>query len=121
MGLTDIMAGHYDSLALALGESVTYHRGNASVVLTAVPAGNSQEVDVGDGITEEVDVQDWLLKAADLILSGSVTEPADGDVIERANGRRYMVAPPPTRRSWKYSDPGETIMRLRTKKVARAV
>jgi hypothetical protein len=92
------------------GATVTYHRGNASVSVTAARGRSSFNTDDGYGASIQVVSHDWLIDKADLLISGSVVEPEAGDQIKFNDGGRvrvYEVMTPP------YSPSGSTEVRYR--------
>ena len=99
---------------------VTYRRGAASVVVNATVG--SSLLKVASGQYGEVQMvrtdRDYLIAAEDLVLSGGVVEPADGDQIHDAtDGRKYEVLAPRGEPSWRYSDNRRTMLRIHTKDV----
>lgn len=107
------------------GRSVTYTRAAASVTLTATLG--RKLLKVGDefgGLRMVVTDRDYIITAADLILSGSLTLPAKGDTITDAGdpdgvSRTWEVlSPGGDEAPWNWSDPYRTLIRVHTKQVA---
>ena len=63
-------------------ESVTYHRGTSMVTLKAVPGSTSAEQTDAAGMTVGIELRDWIIQAADLVLDGVLTTPQRGDIIK---------------------------------------
>lgn len=63
------------------GRSVTYHRGAASVVVTATQGERPYERTDRDGFLMLQKLTDWLIEASALVISGDVITPARGDTI----------------------------------------
>jgi hypothetical protein len=100
--------------------AVTYRRGSQSVTLSAWVGSSVLKVasgEYGEMQIERTD-RDYLLAAADLVLGGSVVQPAPGDRIEDAlDGRAYEVLAPRGEPVWRYSDNRRTTLRIHTKDV----
>jgi len=88
------------------GESVTYRRGSASAVVTAVVAPKDYEAVAGYDAVETIHCHDWLIVAADLELidltdpDNPVTTlvlPAIGDTLTDGSGTVYQVLMVPGR------------------------
>ena len=106
----------------AAGVSIVYTRGAYTVDLTpwvgrTVFASNLE----GNARIEWGD-RDYLITAAQLILNGSVVEPAVGDRITETVGGTSMafeaMRPDTGEPCWRYSDPGRTLLRVHTKRVS---
>jgi hypothetical protein len=65
----------------AMGRTVTYARGGASVSLTALPEEVVIEGEDHEGLIVPVAATRFQFRASDLVLSGAATEPRHGDVI----------------------------------------
>jgi len=99
--------------------SVTYHRDAANVTLNATVGTSTFEIATTNGI-EPYETRDFLVRTADLILSGSPVTPARGDRIKEVlNGDTviYEVMSPGTEPPWRYSDGDRLTMRIHTKQV----
>ena len=77
------LAAGQAAIRRAAGEAVTYHRGNDSVLVTAVAGATRVELDDEGGMAVTSEVRDWLIAAAEIVLSGEAVEPAAGDLIRR--------------------------------------
>lgn len=109
-------------LKASAGRTVTYCRGAGTVSLTATVGRTLMRLADGQGGTfVEWTDRDYLFPAADLILSGSLTEPARGDQIrdtdEAGNVVVYEVLAPGGEPPWRYSDPQGVMLRVHTKLV----
>lgn len=108
-----------------VGRSVTYTRGAASVTLTVTLGRKLLKVgdDLG-GLRMVMTDRDYIIVAADLVLSGSLTTPAKGDTITDAGdpdgvSRTWEVlSPGGDEAPWNWSDPYRILIRVHTKQVA---
>jgi len=64
-----------------LSRTVTYRRGSLSVEVLATVGATGFEADDGSGIVVEMQVRDYLIASADLVLDGEKTLPERGDEI----------------------------------------
>lgn len=111
-----------DTLQTADGYSATYTRSSASVSLTAW-LGQTRFLSVvqGSGRLEfgELDV---LIRADELILSGSRVDPARGDAIALTlNGTAITVEVMPPNSDeppWRWSDPQRELLRIHCKRIS---
>ena len=111
--LDDALALHATRLQDAAGETVTYFRGTDSVSVTAVVGESVFEEVAGDGeIRPQIKTVDFLLKPADLVLSGSVTDPQRGDRVQRSDGETFDVLPGVNGSTWQWSDARKTFLRI---------
>lgn len=103
--------------------TITYRRGTASVSITATLASQLLRVSDHQGNTKvERPDADFIFTAADLILSGSVVEPADDDLVDVVYGsvtKRFRLMPMNRGQepSWRFSDPHQKLIRVHTKHV----
>jgi hypothetical protein len=77
---------HFARLEAAAAVTVTYARDEATVSLSAVPAQTNINIDDGAGLEVRSKRRDWILAAADLVLSGSSVLPVEGDRISVSEG-----------------------------------
>jgi hypothetical protein len=100
------------------GVTVTYSRLSDAVTLLATVGKTSQEEDVGTDSPAVVrtQIRDYIIAAADLVLSGATSQPQRGDRITEADGTVFEVLPLGSE-SWKYSDSGRTQFRIHTKQI----
>jgi hypothetical protein len=97
---------------------VTYRRGAEQVVVKATIGRTLFEQDDGAGVIVRMQVRDYLIDAADLVLAGDVTLPAKGDRIEEIDGGKkhtHEVLPLGGEQHWRYSDPYRRTLRIHTK------
>lgn len=102
------------------GVEVSYARPSTgqSVTLDAVPSVREVQV-VGPGETEpyRIEIHDWQIVAADLVLGGSEVHPAIGDTI--TNGTEvYRVGELGGESHYKPCDPQRTMWRVHCAKLA---
>lgn len=100
------------------GTAITYKRGGESVSITATVGGTEAESDETAGIYVRYRSRDYLIEAADLIISGSQTEPARGDTIEETiNGETHTfeVLPLGGEQAFAYSDHNHKQLRVHTR------
>ena len=96
---------------------VTYARGVQSVELLATIGKTTFEVDDGYGVLVRHESRDFLVLAADLILSESPTLPERGDRIRETQGGTtfvYEVTAPGKEPCWRYSDLYRKTLRIHT-------
>ncbi len=101
-------------------QPVTYRRGAQQVVVKATLGRRDFESDSTEGRLY-IRANDFLIRAADLVLNGLATLPERGDQIDVDFGGQVATfevlaqdgIPP-----WEYSDPFQHVMRIHTKKVA---
>jgi hypothetical protein len=112
-----------DQLNTHAGRAVTYTRAAATVELNAT-LGRTEFQQVDDqGFVIQAFARDYLLVAADLILSGDTepTTPAAGDTItETIAGVDYVyeVMSLGNGEVWKYSDPYRNMIRVHCKETS---
>jgi hypothetical protein len=97
---------------------VTYSRGVQSVVVKATIGRTLFEQDDGAGVIVRMQVRDYLIDTADLVLAGEQTLPAKGDRIEEIDAGQkhtYEVLPLGGEQHWRYSDPYRRTLRIHTK------
>jgi hypothetical protein len=100
---------------------VTYRRGGDSVAVKATIGRTLFEQDDGAGVTVRVQVRDYLIDTADLVLAEQATLPAKGDRIEEIDAGQkhtYEVLPLGGEQHWRYSDPYRRTLRIHTKLIA---
>lgn len=68
------------------GNEVVYKSGPLSVTLTAVATMQEYEILSEEGFPQKVVSRDYLIRRADIVLGGSVAEPAPGDQITETLG-----------------------------------
>lgn len=109
------------TLNAAAGVDVTYSRAAASVTLTATVGRTVFRRNEQGGAAVEFGERDYLITAADLILSGVAVEPAEGDrITETINGVAvtFRVVPVLGEPAWRWSDPSRTAYRVHVKRVS---
>ncbi|MCO6455476.1 MAG: hypothetical protein J5I93_09280 [Pirellulaceae bacterium] len=100
---------------------VTYRRGVESVVVKATIGRTLLEQDDGAGVIVRLQVRDYLIDTADLVLASEPTLPAKGDRIEEIDAGQkhtYEVLPLGGEQHWRYSDPYRRTLRIHTKLIA---
>ena len=100
---------------------VTYRRGVDAVVVKATIGRTLFEQDDGAGVTVCMQVRDYLIDTADLVLASEPTLPAKGDRIEEIDAGQkhtYEVLPLGGEQHWRYSDPYRRTLRIHTKLIA---
>ena len=102
-------------------ETATYRRASASVSLAASVGLYERGLDETISAAEESSLRDILITAADLILSGSQTEPLPGDEIDITfNGAvcTFEVMSPGDGPCFRYSDQYRVALRAHARLVA---
>lgn len=98
--------------------TITYSRAGQSVDLDATRGRTRIEQQAGDNETVEASVEDFLIRASELVLFGERTKPKRGDTIEETVGdvtRTYTVMPVADEGEWRWSDPYTDTIRVHTK------
>ena len=96
---------------------VTYQRGAASVALSATVGRSVFQVVTADGVVETVERRDYLIRAVDLVLGGTLTTPAVGDRIRETIGGKvevYEVMGAGSEKHFRKSDPDGLTLRIHT-------
>ena len=70
---------------------VTYQRGAESIALAATVGRSVFQVVAADGVVEQVERRDYLVRAADLVLGSVFTMPQVGDRIRETVGDKVQV------------------------------
>jgi hypothetical protein len=97
---------------------VTYRRGMDAVAVKATIGRTMFEQDDGAGVIVRMQVRDYLIDTADLVLASEPTLPAKGDRIEEIDAGQkhtYEVLPLGGEQHWRYSDPYRRTLRIHTK------
>jgi hypothetical protein len=117
MSLFDEAMGFcYDAIEDVGGEEITYiYDGASSDPIVAVPGQEtSQEENIsGRSFLTNRNI-DWMIRKDRLVIGGRSIEPKRGNIIQRADGRRYKVAAPAGGPCWRWSDGSETYYRIQT-------
>lgn len=104
-------------LKATAADLVTYTRGGETLADLSATIGTTTHDDIAaNGMLTAVESNDFVITAADLILSAAVTLPVVGDVITWG-GETYEVRPfGEKQRPWRYSDPHKVTLRIHTKR-----
>ncbi|MCX5682853.1 MAG: hypothetical protein NT049_04120, partial [Planctomycetota bacterium] len=70
---------------------VTYRRGEQDIALNATVGRSMFQVVTADGVVEQVERRDYLIRACDLVLGGAVVLPQVGDRIRETVGDKVQV------------------------------
>jgi len=103
------------------GVEVTYTRGSGSVTVTAVPALHRYEVIDAEGFGITALSRDYLIHAADLVISGSTIAPRAGDRVTETIGgtsTTFEVMAIGAMKEYEPLDTDGLILRVHTKKIA---
>jgi hypothetical protein len=96
---------------------VTYQRGSQSAALNATVGRSVFQVVTADGLVEQVERRDYLIRACDLMLGGAATEPQVGDRIRETVGGNvhvYEVMGAGQEKHFRKSDPDGLTLRIHT-------
>jgi hypothetical protein len=115
--LNDAVQWIAERLHAYASRQVTYSRGTESVTLSATAGKTLFEVDRGGGVVEHSESRDFLVRAAELILSGAPVLPQRGDRIADA-GQVYEVMAPGNEPHYRFADPYRTMLRIHTRQVS---
>ena len=102
--------------------SVTYRRGINTVVLSAVRAQTTADLNTEFGFNIDVRIADFLVKEADLIILAVTVKPDRGDEIDIVIGTEtitYEVLASITENEYRESDRFGNIFRIHTKETGR--
>lgn len=110
-----------DQLKTHASREVVYVRGGEQVVVRATIGRTLLKLDDGHGgVRIEWTDRDFLILAADLVLSGAPATPRRGDQIRETVGavtQIFEVMAPGQEPPWRWSDPFRTLLRIHTKHV----
>ncbi len=100
--------------------TVTYLRGGDSVELQATVGRTvfEQQDLSGGGVIQHTESRDYLVRAQDLVLGGSLTEPRAGDRVREPSGTAallYEVMSIENEPPFRFSDPERITLRIHTK------
>lgn len=115
--LRQLLTAASDLRELFLGESVTYARGASTVSINATPGETRLEYLDPSGVTVAVTLRDWIVTAADLVLSSATTKPQRGDRITVSVSEVYEVHSPAPGMQCYTEDPTGTQLRIHTKRI----
>ena len=99
-----------------LSRCVVYSRGEDSVAVQAGVGKTTFDVDDGYGLMTTWESRDFLIAAADLVLSGEVIKPQRDDTISDG-GKVYQVMAPGKEDVCRPSDPYGVTWRIHTKQI----
>ena len=101
---------------------VTYRRGADEAIVRATIGRTLLKLDDGYGGVRMVWTdRDYLIRAADLLVSGNPIQPQRGDQIREVVGTRtlvYEVLAPGEEPPWRWADPHRQMVRIHTKQIA---
>jgi hypothetical protein len=110
-----------DQLKTHASRPVVYRRGLLQVTVQATVGRTLLKLDDGyGGVRMEWTDRDFLVQAADLVLTGAAALPERGDVIRETVGAKtyvYEVMAPGKQPAWRWSDPYRKLLRIHTKQV----
>jgi hypothetical protein len=110
-----------DQLKTHAARAVVYRRGVLQVSVQATVGRTLLKLDDGyGGVRMEWTDRDYLIQAADLVLSGTRVLPERGDLIRETVGTRtyvYEVMAPGKEPPWRWSDVYRKLLRIHTKQV----
>jgi len=118
--LQDASAWLTDQLQAHASRPVTYSRDSVSAEVNATIGKTVFETTNEFGLVERWESRDFLIPAAALVLDGTATLPARGDVIRETQGATtfvYEVLAPGKEPHYRYSDTFRTLWRIHTKLV----
>lgn len=106
-----------DTLADAAGRKVLYQRGDDEISLTASRGSPVAQVLDESGTVLQVERQDWLIAAADLVLGTTTLTPAPADRIVDGSDT-YAVVNEGGEACYRRSDPAGNTLRIHTKRIS---
>lgn len=101
---------------------ITYKRGDTTLTINAIAGITNISYEDQHGVIVRAKVQDFIVDPADLVISGNLFEPNEGDLIVDSYGpdgivRTYEVNPSGTDNPWRWTDHHRTRMRIHVKEV----
>lgn len=116
----DAAAAAFSTFQALEGVEVLYCRGGGSVSITAIVGRTVAEIDDITGVAlQRTESRDYLIRAAELVLSAQAITPAPGDKIrERIGGVEtvWELTPLGIEPCHRFSDPECTVLRVHTKR-----
>jgi hypothetical protein len=102
-----------------LATSVTYRRGGSGspTTLSATSCRVSADVAVEAEMEVNGQLQDWIFRAEDFVVSGDFVPPARLDTITDADGNEWQLCELGSEPCWRYSTPHNVSVRVHTVKV----
>lgn len=110
-----------EQLKAHVSRPVVYRRGADEVTLQATIGRTLLKLDDGyGGVRMEWTDRDFLIHAADLVLSGNAVLPQRGDLVHETQGTTtfvYEVMAPGKEPAWRWSDVYRKMLRIHSKQV----
>lgn len=110
-----------EQLKAVAGVTVAYHRASSSISdVTATVSLHEYEVLDTDGIMVLIKSRDYIVHAADLVLSGSTITPRAGDrIVETIGGvsQTFEIMPLGAQKEYEPLDTDGVLLRIHTKKI----
>jgi hypothetical protein len=112
MGMLDAGTAHMaSSLTQHAGQTITYTKRKIQKTFKATRGSTPFEASDTEGIIHRTVSRDYLVAETDWPFD---EDPEDGDRITD-NGKTYIVRSMTGQPVWRFSDPGENLMRIHTK------
>ena len=107
----------------AAGGEIIYIRGNARVWIFATWGRTEFQVETGDGVSVEYSDRDFIVKAANLTIDGTIATPTRGDRIEVVNEDRtdkqvFEVLAPGGAQPYRLCDSEGVMVRIHSKRLS---
>lgn len=93
MTLRELVTGALEVIRDVGGETITYSDGSGSVTVTAAIGRTEFETVDMSGITERVEMRDFLVIATDLVISASAVTPSRGHTITWGSDTYEVMSP----------------------------
>lgn len=108
-----------DQLKAHVSRQVVYQRGTSEVMVTATIGRTLLRLDDGyGGVRVEWTDRDFLIPAAELLLTGVPVLPERGDRIREVDGTHlFEVMTPSGEPPWRWSDVYRKLFRIHTKRI----
>ncbi|HUS38546.1 MAG TPA: hypothetical protein VMX74_03810 [Pirellulales bacterium] len=119
--LQDGVAWLGGQLKNSAGLTVTYYRGAGSVSITATATMHEFELVDSDGIITIAVARDYIVHAADLVISAVTITPRGGDrIVETINGlsQTFEVVPFGNQDEHEPVDPDSLLLTIHTKRIS---
>jgi hypothetical protein len=124
MGVPQAVARALRAAKNLTGLDVLYWRGDESIPLRATKTQRTGATESDEAVSLDANQADWLVEAADLVIDGRRTEPAERDLVEYLDlttkaRELWRVVAPIGDRHFEPVDPWQNTWRVHTERVNR--
>lgn len=121
MSLQNVLLSAFKSQLSALGDTITFIRGEKSFTLKALVGSTAFRIDTDYNVSEHIESRDYLVLASDLQIDGVAITPQRYDHIQQTIGNQtitYDCLSPGDEPIYKWHDPYRQVIRIHTKQLA---